>query len=426
MEQSTIAIIIIVIAIISFILERIPLSVTAMMAALAMGLFGIIEIKAVYADFGSLACIMVASMMIVGNSAFENGLAQAMGRRLMKTGIGNNETLFLFSLMVSAMILSSFLSNSAVVAMFIPLIASMVSRSNGKILNKNILLAVGMGASAGGMNTLSGSTPQMVAQGMLMNTEGLEPMGFFDLAAVGVPICILMVIYFLTIGRTIQNKVLTFDDVVPGDNTSGNEEEVQYVKWKQVLTGIILVACICGFVSGVWNLAIVASLGATALVATGCIDFKKAVMGIDWNTIVILAASQAFAKGLDSSGAGILIANWILDIFGGELASPFTIIAVLITVTAILTNFMSNVAVAAMIIPIAISLAFALGSNPQTFVMAIAIACQLSTASPIGSPCVTQTLVGGYKYMHYVKIGLPITAIQVVAAIFLVDYVWGV
>lgn len=80
MEQSTIAIIIIVIAIISFILEKIPMAMTATLAALAMGVFGIIDITSVYKNFGSTSVVMIASMMIVGDSVFECGLANVMGK----------------------------------------------------------------------------------------------------------------------------------------------------------------------------------------------------------------------------------------------------------------------------------------------------------------------------------------------------------
>nr|WP_330399590.1 hypothetical protein [Lachnoclostridium edouardi] len=86
---------------------------------------------------------------------------------------------------------------------------------------------------------------------------------------------------------------------------------------------------------------------------------------------------------------------------------------------------MSNVAVASMIIPIGLSLALSLGVRPETFVIGLILACQLATATPIGSPCVTQTLVGGYRYMDYVKIGLPVTLLQLAALIVLVPVIYG-
>ena len=129
MEQSTIAILIITAAVISFALEKIPLAMTAILAALAMGIFGIIKPGDVYANFGSLAAVMVASMMVVGNAAFENGLAQAVGKSLRKVGLGKNQRTLIFILVTLSIILYAFLSNSGVVAMFIPLLASFVVKS---------------------------------------------------------------------------------------------------------------------------------------------------------------------------------------------------------------------------------------------------------------------------------------------------------
>lgn len=428
MEQSTLAIIIIIIAVVSFILEKIPLVMTASLAALAMGVFGIIDTADVYSSFGSTATIMVAAMMIVGNAAFENGLAQAMGKKLTSMGLGKNQRILLVTLTTCSIILSAFFSNSAVVAMFIPLLASIVVKSEGKSKNKFILMAVGMGASAGGFCTLSGSTPQMVAQGLLQSTEGLQPMSYFELAKVGAPLCIIMVIYFATIGYTLEKKVLTFPDVIPGledISLDTTEDEPVFVKWKMWFTGIILLLCVIGFVTGIWDLAIVALLGVSALAISGCIEFKKALKGVDWNTIVILAMAQGFAKGLDKSGAGALIAQKVLGLFGGEDASAYVVLAALMIVTVILTNFMSNVAVVSMVLPIGMSIALSLGVRVETFVIALTLACQLSTMTPIGSPCVTQTLVGGYRYMDYVKIGVPVTILQAIVCILLVPIIYG-
>ena len=74
MDQSIIALIIIGLAIVSFALEKIPLGLTAVLASLAMGVFGITDYSKVYSDFGSLPCIMVVGMMIVSDACFENGV----------------------------------------------------------------------------------------------------------------------------------------------------------------------------------------------------------------------------------------------------------------------------------------------------------------------------------------------------------------
>lgn len=424
MAQSTIAIIIIVITVISFILEKIPMAVTATLSALAMGIFGIIDLADVYKNFGSTSVIMIAAMMIVGDSVFECGLAEKIGNKLMTLGLGRNQKVLIFVMTSLTTVLSAFLSNSAVIAMMIPIASSIVVASDGKVQNKYVLMAMGMAASAGGFCTLAGSTPQMVTQEILIQ-EGMEPLGFFTLSKAGVIIAVLMIIYFVTVGYWIEKKTFKFEDVIPGiEAMEDTKEKTEYPKWKMYATGIILVLCIAGFITGIWNLAIVALAGVAALTVTGCIDLKKAMKKVDWNTIIIIAMAQGFAKGLEASGASEIIADSILSIFGKENASPLVILTVLMVITFVLTNFMSNVAVISMILPIAFSSAASLGTRPESFAIALTIGCMLATATPVGTPCVTQTLVGGYKYMDYVKVGFPITFVQLIVCILLVPVVY--
>lgn len=176
MEQSTLAIIIVLLAIVSFALEKIPVALTAILASLAMAIFGITDYSKAYSDFGSQAAVMVAAMMICGNACFDNGVAQAMGNKITKIGLGKNERLLVTVMTGFAVFLSAFFSNSAVVAMMIPLVASVVSKSGGRCTNKRVLMAVGMGSAAGGFCTLSGSTPQVAAQTILETTPGCTPM----------------------------------------------------------------------------------------------------------------------------------------------------------------------------------------------------------------------------------------------------------
>ena len=85
--------------------------------------------------------------------------------------------------------------------------------------------------------------------------------------------------------------------------------------------------------------------------------------------------------------------------------------------TTVLTNFMSNTALAAMMTPIYIEIAMQLGISPIPFVIAIgAVATNLACATPVGTPACTQTLPAGYKYMDYVKIGGPLCIILCIAA----------
>ena len=211
MATSTIAIIITIITIILFATELIPLPVTAISACLAMGIFGVIPYSETFAGFGNDVVILVAGAIVIGEALFATGAAQIIGHKLINI-LGTNEKVFLAVCIAFAAIVSAFLSNTATVAMMMPIIASASVNSGGKITKKNTYMAVGFASIAGGACTLVGSTPQLIAQGVLLNA-GLEGMKFFDLAYSGVPKVVFLIIYYTTIGYTLQKKVFDFEDL---------------------------------------------------------------------------------------------------------------------------------------------------------------------------------------------------------------------
>lgn len=413
MDKSIVAIIIIILTVISFVAEKLPLAVTALISSLAMGITGAMDLTDIYAGFGSTTVMMVIGMMIIGDALFKTGIAERIGQKVLGSGIVKSEEGFLVLTVALAGTLSAFLSNTAVIAMFIPLIRSIARESKGKIKSRNIVLATGFASTIGGAATMVGSTPQLVAQGILAETEGVRQLGFWEPGILGWPLMVLLVGYMALVGYKQQQKIL------PGhvsDNPKQEAEEVLHIDrdtpaWKGYLSVLVIILSVIGFALGIWNVGVIALMGACILFAFRVVDFQESMGELDWNTVVILGAAQGFAKGLDASGGGSLIANSIIDLFG-SVATPFVIYSILVVITIILTNFMSNTAVTAMLVPIAIEIAFTLGADPITFVLGIVVGSQVAIATPIGTASVTQTLVEGYQYSDYVKIGFPITVLS--------------
>ena len=434
MDSSTIAIVITVITIVSFILEKIPLAMTAMIASLAMGiLVPEMKLSDIYSGFSSNNVIMVAGMCIVGDALFKTGMANKIGKALGKSAVAKNERTFLIAVVICCTVMSAFLSNSGTIAMWMPLIAAVAAKSNGVIRSKMVILAAGIACAVGGAGTLVGSTSQQTANAVLMGVAGYEDgLSLFDQTKIMIPLCLIMIVYFATVGYSLTKKVLKPEspDFDKGnyyaDLASKTSDETQndVPAWKGWFSLIVLLLCIVGFVltdqaafKPYINVAVVALIGATVLITSGCMPLKKTLAEMDWNTLVILAAAQGFAKGLDVSGGGKVIADAVLNLFGGQEASTAVLMAVGVIVTTILTNFMSNTALAAMMTPIYIEIAKSMGVSPIPFVIAIGcVATNLACATPVGTPACTQTLPAGYKYMDYMKIGGPLCIILIIAA----------
>lgn len=423
MPQLVIALIITVLVIISFAVQVIPLPLTAMLGALAMVVFGIIEPADAISAFGSDTVMMVAGVIIIGNAIFETGLAEKLGASILNLPIiGGKEKRLLLIVMIIITVLSAFVSNTAAVAMFLPLVASIAQSSNGKIKKKNCYMAMGIASVVGGFCTLSGSTPQMVAQEILLETDGLRGLTFFELTKIGVLIAIVMFIYFLTVGYRIQERCFNFPEV---PNTSTDQQKVSQSSWKQAVSGLILVGCVIGFISGVLSFGIISLLGACACILTGCISQKRVFETMDWSTIIVLGGSIGFANGMEESGAVNLIGDALVNSFGQNGGNVLLVFGMIILLTALLSNVMSNTATVAVLAPLGIDVALKMGADPITFVIGIIIASNLAFATPIGTPPMTMVLIGGYRFSDYVKVGGLFNVIAVIVTIFAVPLLYG-
>lgn len=420
---DVLSILIILAAMVLFAMEKIPIALTALIASLVMGITGVMPLDKVYAGFSSTLFIMLFGMLIVGDCLFETGLVKLIGVRLSKSRLINNELYLLITLMCVAGFSSAFLSNTAVMATMIPLVGAIAVSSSGRVKSKNILMGLGIAASIGGAATLVGSTAQLMTQSILRSTEGAQEMAFFDLSYVVVPLFIITLLYYVFFGYRFQKKVFNFEDIEPNED-GGKVEEVK-VTPQMIVAGGVMIFCIVGFITELWNIGIVALLGATICLVAGCKPFKNAIADLDWNTLILMAAAQGFAAGLDISGGGKLLAEWALMIGGGESASPILLLIVGVVVAVFLTNLMSNTAVAAMLIPIYINIAFQLGYDPMVFALAITIGASASVATPIGGTAMSMTLVAGYRFNDYIKVGLPLTIILTIVTIVLSPIFYG-
>ena len=413
-ESSTIALIILVVTMVMFAWGKIPIAVTAVCSALAMGIFGVIPFSSAFSGFSNDINLMVIGSMVIGEALFETGVAQKLGTMVIKA-VGTNERLFLVVCIIVSGVLSGFLSNTAVVGMMMPLVAAVAASSKGAITKKNTYMAIGFAANLGGSLTLVGSSPNVVLQGLLAD-YGLETMTFFDLTLGSAPRFIAMIIFYATIGYKLQKKVFNFDEVVNENLLAAGEEEKVYDKKKMVISVVILVLMVTGFIVGVWTVGAVAMVAAMACVITGCISIKQVFQRMDWTTVWVMAGSLGMAAGVAKSGAGDLIANTVINLMGGHI-SMFALLMIFTIISVVLANIMSSTATSAMLGPIAFAMCQTLGYEAKPVAMAIIWALNLAFLTPIATPPVTMSLQGGYRFSDYTKVGAPVMVLCLVLTI---------
>jgi sodium-dependent dicarboxylate transporter 2/3/5 len=422
MSAAVMSIIILLICVVLFVTEVIPLVTTAIFGATAMAAFGVCSFSEAYGGFASDTVMLVVGMVTLGNALFETGAARLIGNGIVKLA-GDSEKLLLAISVIAAAVLSMFLSNTATTAMFMAIISGVVI-VKPHMNKKDFFIPIGMGAVAGGTCTLVGSTPQVVAQGILQESLG-KGFEFFDFAWVGVPIVIVMVIYFITIGYSIGKKTWgdRVDDEEPGQPAPAAKEAAavaETIDMKKVYISLIIFALtVTAFITKFF-----AQIGLTCMVAgvlcvlTGCISQKKVIDKMDWVAVGVLGGSLGMAKGLEVSGGGKMIADAFINLVGMD-AAPFVIFAAIIFIVMALSQFMSNTACTAMLVPISLFICKDMGLNPYAFAMGIIIAANMSFSTPVATTPITLTLQGGYRFMDYVKVGGPFNIVAYFMVTFL-------
>lgn len=185
-----------------------------------------------------------------------------------------------------------------------------------------------------------------------------------------------------------------------------------------VLLGVVILAALN--VAPILQLAII---GVTIVLMTGCIDAEEAFSQIDGRLLALIFAMLGVGAALQSSGAVTLIADALSPVM--LVLPPFAVVLCVYLLSSILTELVSNNAVAVVMTPVAIGLASALGVDARPLVVAVMIAASASFATPIGYQ--TNTLVygpGGYKFTDFLKFGVPLNLSLAPIVSFVIPFIW--
>ena len=413
MEPITITLCLLVFAIIMFVWEKVPLAVTSMVVCVALVLTGVLDLKQAFAGFIDSNVILFVAMFIVGGALFETGMANKVGGVI--THFAKTEKQLIFIIMVVVGVMSGFLSNTGTAAVLIPVVIGVAAKSG--FTRSRLLMPLVFAAALGGNLSLIGAPGNLIAQSALQNIG--SGFGFFEYAKVGLPMLVCGILYFLTIGYKFLPNNSNSSEV----GSIGEQRDYSHVpRWKQILTLVVLIATILGMIfekqTGI-SLTVAGCIGALVLVITGVLTEKQAYKAIDSQTIFIFGGTLALAKALEMTGAGKLVADQVIGLLGNN-SSPFMLLVVVFALSVVMTNFMSNTATVALLVPVSLSIAAGMGADPRAVLMATVIGSSCAYATPIGMPANMMVLsAGGYKFVDYAKSGIPLIIVSTIVSLIL-------
>ncbi len=192
---------------------------------------------------------------------------------------------------------------------------------------------------------------------------------------------------------------------------------------KAPLAGGIMLLVVLSVLTGWLPIYIAAVIGATLMILTHCLTMEEAYRAIDWRAIFLIAGMLPLGTAMEQTGAAALLAEQTMNVLGP--LGPWWVIGGLYLITAAGTMIIPTAALVVLMSPIVLSASADLNVAPQTAMMAVALAASASFTSPISHPANILVMgPGGYRFVDYLKLGLPLTAIVFVTVMLLLPIFW--
>lgn len=235
-----------------------------------------------------------------------------------------------------------------------------------------------------------------------------------------------------------QDIPLAFGDTVlfegPTENINKLQQEDDFLSLNEtadrpfrMARAPIAIAAILGVVVlaalNVMPIVSAALIAAVVVVLTGCLDPREAYESVEWKLLFLIIGMLGLGKAMEVTGGVALIANQTATIFAPF--GPFVLIAAIYLVATVLTELVTNNAVAIILTPVVIGIAQTMGVDPMPFIITIMLAASSSLISPIGYQTNTYVFgAGGYKFSDFPKVGLPLNLILWATATLLIPIFW--
>ena len=412
--------------------DKLRADVVALTGAAVLLMTGVVRPMDVQGAFASPAIVALASLFVIAYAMELSGLLDASIRGLVRIcrRIGRAGLWIVITLAGSA---SAFLNNTPIVVLGAPVV-----REAAKSLNlspKGFLMPLSYAAVLGGCCTLIGTSTNLLVSDMAV-LAGQPRFGIFEITPVGLAVALSGGFYLLFFSRRLLAGQAAKDEAADGNGidkalVEGSEPGIAATQLGSarafaperrfrplkafasltVFAGVVALAAL-----DVAPIAACAFAGAVLLILMRVITADEAYSGLRPDVLMLIAGMVVLGIALEVSG----IAEVATAALTGSLddLSPLLALIIVYGATLFATELLSNATVAVLFTPIAVSLAEALHVSPRPFLVAVMIAGSAAFATPFGYQ--TNVLVyqmGGYSYLDFVKVGLPLNFITWVAAI---------
>lgn len=407
--------------------DKVRSDVVALTGAAVLLMTGVVRPVEVQGAFASPAIIALASLFVIAYALELSGLldraiqaAVVMCKRAGAAGI--------WMLLAAIGFVSCFLNSTPIVVLGAPVVRDVATAL--KLSPKRYLIPLSYITVLTGCCTLIGTSTNLLVDDMA-RLSGQPRFGLFEITPVGLPIAIAGGLYlFLFSGRLMRRSL---SEPVPDAGTSIPNQPIEtgaaqigdatvfaeprpFQPVKAAIALSIFVGAIALAALNIAPIAASAFAGAVLLILLRVITADEAYGGLRPEILILIAGMVVIGIAMEESGLAAAATGALITSM--HEIGPLTALIVLYGVTMILTELLSNATVAVLVTPIAVALAESLGVSPRPFIVAVMMAGSAAFATPFGYQ--TNVIVyqmGGYRYMDFVRVGLPLNLITFAVAI---------
>lgn len=411
--------------------DKVRADVVALAGAAFLLMAGVVRPVEVQSAFASPAIVALASLFVIAYAMELAGLLDEAIRRLVLLckRIGKAG---LWVLITIAGFASAFLNNTPIVVLSAPVVRD-VAKSLGES-PKSYLIPLSYAAVLGGCCTLIGTSTNLLVNDMA-SLAGQPRFGIFEITPAGLMVAAAGGLYLFLFSSRLASPANDKEDPSTAQAADASEnfqqpglagglvghaepfaKQVQLRPWAALVSSAVFVAVIVLAALGVAPIAACAFAGAVLLILLRVITANEAYSGLRPEVLMLIAGMVVLGIALEETGLAAAATRLLIGSMDGM--SPLLALIILYGVTLFATEILSNATVAVLFTPIAVSIAEAFAVSPRPFLVAIMLAGSAAFATPFGYQ--TNVIVyqmGGYNYLDFVKIGIPLNVITWVVGI---------
>ena len=395
--------------------------VVALAGAAVLLITGTIRPVEVEGAFASPAIIALAALFVIVYAMELTGLLGSLIRRAVSL-CARLGALGLWLLIAMAGAASAFVNNTPIVVLTAPVVRE-VADAMGQPA-KRFLIPLSYATILGGSCTLIGTSTNLLVNDMARNA-GQAGFSLFEVTPVALIIAMVGGVYLLLFGGQLlrADMVSAAPAALPpraasaiGDNPVLFPLDRPFQPVAGSIAGLVFVAVVAIAGLGLAPIAASAFAGAVVLIVLGVIRAEDAYRGLRPEVLLLIAGMVVIGLSLEVTGLAARLSMLLQGLVAS--AGPLQALAILYGVTLLLTEILSNAAVAVLLTPIAVALAESIGVSPRPFLVCIMMAASAAFATPFGYQ--TNVLVyqmGNYSYMDFIRIGIPLNLLTWIAGV---------